>query len=49
MSREPCTEGWCGETNNISVEACGVVEVTAAGRIRKAPVEKIIQSEEMAE
>ena len=36
LSHEIKLHGWCGETNNVSVDACGAVEVyrDRAGRLR---------------
>lgn len=45
MSREPVLEGWCGETNNVSVQARGLAEIVRIARNGRICLECIATTE----
>jgi hypothetical protein len=49
MSGEPKLHGWCGETNNVSRTACGVVRVVATNRDADRLRVERVEGDELAE
>lgn len=48
MSREPRLTGWCGETNNISTNACGAWKIVRVAKNGRILIQQIVDEAELA-